>query len=393
VINLGDHLNIALTERRHKNLLRARRIIDSPTGVKVILGARELINFSSNDYLGLANHPALIAASKTALDRYGLGSGASHLITGHSREHEALEEELAAFTGRPAALCFSTGFMANLGAITALVGEGDAVFADKLNHASLLDGGRSSGAEFVRYLHNDVEALTTKLNASAATRKLVVTDAVFSMDGDLAPLPELADLCRKTNAWFMIDDAHGFGVLGKHGAGSLEHFALNAEQVPIYMATLGKAMGSFGAFIAGSRDLIDYLIQFARPYIYTTAMPAGIAAATRASLKLLASESWRRAQLQHHIALFKASAQAHALPLLPSDTAIQPLMIGDAANALAFSQQLESRGYLVSAIRPPTVPPNTARLRITLSAAHDEKDIRRLADTLAELYPSFKAVL
>ncbi len=378
-------LHSALTERRQNDLLRVRRIIDSPTGVKVRLGARELHNFSSNDYLGHSNHPAVIAAAKAALDKYGLGSGASHLITGHSREHEALEEELAAFTGREAALGFSTGFMANLGIITALVGEGDAVFEDKLNHASLLDGGLASGAHFQRYLHNNVDVLNDKLSGSLAAHKLVVTDAVFSMDGDCAPLPDLARVCSEQSAWLMVDDAHGFGVLGERGAGALEHFQLNAEQVPIYMATLGKAIGTFGAFVAGSRDLIEYLIQFSRPYIYTTAMPAAVAAATRASIKLLDTESWRREQLRQHIALFKACARARELNLMPSDTAIQPLLIGDAGKALALSKALEARGFLVSAIRPPTVPPNTARLRITLSAAHDEGDIRDLVDVLAEL--------
>ncbi len=390
---MKSFLTNALAERRQNDLLRVRRIIDSPTGVKVRLGARELINFSSNDYLGHSNHPAVVAATKQALDKYGLGSGASHLITGHSREHEALEEELSAFTGREAALGFSTGFMANLGIIGALVGEGDAVFEDKLNHASLLDGGRSSGAHFQRYLHNNVPALNDKLSASLARHKLVVTDAVFSMDGDLAPLPELAQTCAEQTAWLMVDDAHGFGVLGARGAGALEHFGLNAEQVPIYMATLGKALGTFGAFVAGSRDLIDYLIQFSRPYIYTTAMPAAIAAATRASLRLLETESWRRKRLRQHIALFKACARAHALNLMPSDTAIQPLLISDAGRALALSKALDARGYLVSAIRPPTVPPNTARLRITLSAAHEEKDIRELVDTLAELVEKAKSGL
>lgn len=379
-------LHSALSERRQNDLLRVRRIIDSPTGVRVRLGARELINFSSNDYLGHSNHPDVVAATKAALDKYGLGSGASHLITGHSREHEALEEELAAFTGREAALGFSTGYMANLGIIGALVGDGDAVFEDKLNHASLLDGGMASGAHFLRYLHNNVAALNDKLSASQARHKLVVTDAVFSMDGDLAPLPKLAQICAEQDAWLMVDDAHGFGVLGERGAGALEHCQQNAEQVPIYMATLGKAIGTFGAFVAGSRDLIDYLIQFSRPYIYTTAMPAAIAAATRASLRLLETERWRREQLRKHIALFKACARARELNLMPSDTAIQPLLVGDAGKALALSKALDARGYLVSAIRPPTVPPNTARLRITLSAAHDERDIRELVDVLAELW-------
>ncbi|NQD35397.1 8-amino-7-oxononanoate synthase [Permianibacter sp. IMCC34836] len=382
---MKSFLSSALTERRQNDLLRVRRIIDSPTGVKVRLGARELVNFSSNDYLGHSNHPAVVAATRAALDKYGLGSGASHLITGHSREHEALEEELAAFTGREAALCFSTGFMANLGIITALVGDGDAVFEDKLNHASLLDGGLASGAHFVRYRHKNCDALNDKLSGSLAAHKLVVTDAVFSMDGDLAPLPELVRISAEQNAWLMVDDAHGFGVLGERGAGALEHFGLPAEQVPIYMATLGKALGTFGAFVAGSRDLIEYLIQFSRPYIYTTAMPAAVAAATRASLTLLQSESWRRERLRQHIALFKACARAHELNLMPSDTAIQPLLVGDAGQALALSRALEARGFLVSAIRPPTVPPNTARLRITLSAAHDERDIRELVDVLAEL--------
>lgn len=349
------------------------------------MDGKQYLSFCSNDYLGLANHPDLIAAFKQAADQFGVGSGASHLVAGHSSEHHALEEELAAFTGRARALLFSTGYMANLGAITALVGQGDAIFEDRLNHASLLDAGLLSGARFQRFLHNDLANLKTRLEKTDAQRKLIVVDGVFSMDGDMAPLPELANLAAQQNAWLMVDDAHGFGCLGNTGAGSAEHFGLDQNALPIYMGTLGKAIGSAGAFIAGSETLIEYLIQFARPYIYTTAMPPAVAAATRASLRLVQVETWRRDSLQASIAQFRAGAQSLGLQLMDSASPIQPVVLGSEATALAFAEKLAARGILIVAIRPPTVPAGSSRLRITFSAAHTTEQVDQLLGVLADI--------
>ncbi len=358
-----------------QGLYRSRRIIDN----------KAVVNFCSNDYLGLANDARVITAFKKAADDYGVGSGSAHLICGHSSAHHALEEELAEFTGRERALLFSTGYMANLGTITALVERGDSVFEDKLNHASLLDGGLSSGAIFKRYPHSDLEQLE-KLLTKASGQKLVVTDGVFSMDGDVALLRELANLAKQHAAWLMVDDAHGFGVLGKNGGGLVEQLNLTSDDVPILMGTLGKAFGTFGAFIAGSEILIETLIQSARTYIYTTALPPAIAQATRESLKIVIAETWRREKLQTLIAQFKSGAAQLGLPLMPSDSAIQPLLVGESSCATRISERLLEAGFLVSAIRPPTVPKGKARLRITLSALHQSEDVARLLETLHRLH-------
>ncbi len=355
-----------------QGLYRSRRIIDD----------KKIVNFCSNDYLGLSKNENVIAAFKKAADDYGVGSGSAHLICGHSKAHHLLEEELAEFAGRERALLFSTGYMANLGAINALVGRGDSVFEDKLNHASLLDGGLSSGATFKRYPHADLSQLE-KLLIKASGQKLIVTDGVFSMDGDVAPLRELANLAKKNDALLMVDDAHGFGVLGKTGGGLVEELNLTQNDVPILMGTLGKAFGTFGAFIAGSELLIETLIQSARTYIYTTALPPAIAEATRASLKIVIEETWRREKLQALISQFKSGAAESDLPLMPSDSPIQPLLIGDSFRTTKMSQQLLDVGFLVSAIRPPTVPKNKARLRITFSALHEFDDVSRLLETLS----------
>lgn len=383
---LDNTLKAALDARHQQHLYRHRRVLESATGPQVRVDGREYLLFCSNDYLGLANHPKLVAAMQQAAADFGVGSGASHLVCGHSSIHHQLEERLAEITGRPRALLFSTGYMANLGVINALLGKGDSIFEDRLNHASLLDGGLLSGARFQRFAHNDLDDLQRRLQKHEGEgRSLIAVDAVFSMDGDMAPLPELAQLATRHNVWLMADDAHGFGVLGAHGAGSAEHFALDTEQLPILMGTLGKAIGSFGAFVAGSEALVETLIQFARPYIYTTALPPAVAAATLAALDLLAEESWRRDLLRDRIAQFRAGAQALGLQLMASDTAIQPLLIGDDARALAVSEALAERGCLVSAIRPPTVPAGTARLRVTLSAAHTEQQVDTLLSALAEV--------
>lgn len=383
--HLDQTLAPALAERRAAHLYRTRKLLQSPQMPQVVVDGKNYLAFCSNDYLGLANHPDVIAAFQKAAEKFGVGSGASHLVAGHSSEHHALEEELAAFTGRERALLFSTGYMANMGAITALVGQGDAVFEDRLNHASLLDAGLLSGARFQRFLHNDLDNLQGRLDKSDAQRKLIVVDGVFSMDGDCAPLPELASLAQKNNAWLMVDDAHGFGCLGKTGAGCAEHFGLTQDQLPILMGTLGKAAGSFGAFITGSETLIETLIQFARPYIYTTAMPPAVAAATRASLRLVQTEHWRREHLNKLIAYFRAGAQALNLQLMDSFSPIQPIVIGDEAKTLAIAEQLAARGILIIAIRPPTVPAGSSRLRITFSAEHSIEQVDRLLTALADV--------
>ncbi|MES2822163.1 MAG: 8-amino-7-oxononanoate synthase [Pseudomonadota bacterium] len=385
---LDQTLTPALAHHRAANLYRTRRLLNSPQTPDVNFDGENYTAFCSNDYLGLANHPDVIAAFKSAANKFGVGSGASHLVAGHSHEHHALEEELAAFTGRERALLFSTGYMANLGAITALVGQGDAIFEDRLNHASLLDAGLLSGARFQRFLHNDINNLQSRLEKTTANRKLIVVDGVFSMDGDCAPLPELAMLAQKNNAWLMVDDAHGFGCLGQHGGGSTEHFGLSTNELPILMGTLGKSFGTFGAFITGSETLIETLIQFSRPYIYTTAMPPAIAAATRVSLKLLQTESWRREHLQHLIDYFRKGAEKLGLQLTHSTTPIQPIIIGDEAKTLAISAALAKRGILIIAIRPPTVPVGSSRLRITFSAEHTLAQVDNLLNALADIYSS-----
>jgi len=294
MVNPDVVLQLALDTRHRESRYRHRKTLQSPQGVEVLVGGKKCLGFSSNDYLGLANHSAVISAFQQAANQYGVGSGASHLVSGHSAEHQALEEELAAFTGRPRALLFSTGYMANVGVIRALVDRGDLVVQDRLNHASLLDGGFLCRGEFQRYAHTDLPVAQSLLANSNAQRKLLVSDGVFSMDGDLADLPALADIADQNNAWLMVDDAHGFGVLGDTGRGIAEHFAMDIDRLPILVGTLGKAFGTFGAFVAGSEALIESLIQFARTYIYTTALPPAVAAATRAALALIDSESWRR---------------------------------------------------------------------------------------------------
>ena len=370
-----------LQSLNQQSLYRRRRVVESPQSVLMQLDGRQVVNFCSNDYLGLANHPEVIAAFKRGVDQYGVGSGSAHLICGHSHAHHALEDELAAFTGRERALLFSTGYMANLGAISALVGRGDSVLEDRLNHASLLDGGLLSGARFQRYQHNQLDDLQARLAASKG-KALIVSDGVFSMDGDLALLPDLANLAAQHGAGLLIDDAHGFGVLGVNGGGVVEHFGLSQQQVPILMGTLGKAFGTFGAFIAGSDALIEYLIQKARTYVFTTAMPAAVAEATRVSLRLLQQDAWRRQHLQLLISRFRAGAEQQGLQLMASATAIQPIILGDSENALLASQRLLAQGFWVSAIRPPTVPAGTARLRITFSSLHSEQQVDALLEAL-----------
>jgi 8-amino-7-oxononanoate synthase len=381
---LHSDLRAELAALESQGLRRRRRVLETPQRAKVRVDGREYVAFCSNDYLGLAAHPALVAAAQEALAVYGVGAGASHLVLGHTRAHDDLEQALAAFVALPAALLFSSGYMANLGLVTALAGRGDAVFADKLNHASLNDAALLSRADVKRYAHGDLAALERQLTASSARRKLIVSDAVFSMDGDLAPVRGLLDLAERFDAWLVLDDAHGFGVLGEGGRGILEHASLASPRIA-YMATLGKAAGVYGAFVAGSVELIETLVQRARTYVYTTATPPMLACAVSRSLELIASENWRRAHLKTLIAAFRSAARASGWPLLPSDTPIQPVIVGGSAEAMALSRQLGERGLLVPAIRPPTVPRDTARLRISLCADHQLEDVERLAAALVSL--------
>ena len=383
--DLLGRLAIQTAERDRAQLLRRLRTIEHADGPWLETGGRRLLSFCSNDYLGLAQHPQLIAAFKRVADDEGVGSTSAHLICGHRAEHAALEESLAAWTGRERALLFSTGYMANLGVLQALLTRGDVCVQDKLNHACLLDGAQLSGAELKRYPHADVAAAARQLASRSEAAALLATDGVFSMDGDVAPLRELAALCAREQATLMVDDAHGLGVLGEDGSGSVRAAGLGQREVPVLMATLGKALGCVGAFVAGSAALIDGLMQFARPYIYTTAMPPALAAAALAAVQLAQAESWRRQKLTALIDRFRRGAAELGLPLSASASAIQPLLLGSADAALAAALALERQGFLVSAIRPPTVPQGHARLRITLSAAHEEDHIDQLLAALETL--------
>lgn len=374
------NLQQELRQREQQGLYRSRKLIQSPQGREIILNGQRVLNFCSNDYLGLATHPMVKQALIDGANQYGVGSGSAHLVNGHSKAHHALEEELAEFSGYPRTLLFSTGYMANLGVAQSLCDKNATIIEDKLNHASLLDAAKVSNAKLSRYLHCDYSSLKSKLERCDSDEILVSSDAVFSMDGDEADIHAMAEHCQSKQAWLMLDDAHGFGVLGENGRGSLSHQQVSTENVPIYMATLGKAIGTAGAFIAGSEDLIEYLIQTSRCYIYTTAMPPAIAEATRASLRLLVTENWRQQTLADNISHFKSLAEQSGLKLLSSNTAIQPVIIGDPLKALNISQALLSKGLHVAAIRPPTVPTNTARLRVTLRADHTLQDIEKLVD-------------
>jgi 8-amino-7-oxononanoate synthase len=367
-----------------RGVRRGRRVLETPQGARVRVDGREYVAFCSNDYLGLAAHPELIEAARAGASRYGVGAGASHLVLGHGEAHHELEARLAAFAGFPRALLFSSGYLANLGVVTALAGRGDAVFADRLNHASLNDAALLSRAEFRRYPHRDADALGRQLAASRARRRLILTDAVFSMDGDIAPLPELLALAERHDAWLVVDDAHGFGVLGAGGRGTLEHFGLRSPRV-IYMATLGKAAGVGGAFVAGCAEFVETLVQRARTYIYTTAMPPLLAVALMKSLELLGAAGERREHLARLIARLRDRCVPGRWRLLPSQTAIQPLVVGGNDETVRLAERLAARGLLVPAIRPPTVPGGTARLRISLSAAHTAQDVDRLAAALHEI--------
>ncbi len=379
-------LRAELERLRKAHLQRARRVLDGPQGVRPMIDGRRVLSFCSNDYLGLAAHPVLVEALRDGAARYGVGSGAAHLVTGHSDAHRQLEEALAAFVGRPRALLFSTGYMANLGVISALCGRGEPVYADRLNHASLNDGALLAGLRLHRYPHLDISALERQRRGREAA--LLITDGVFSMDGDMAPVPDLARIAADAGARVLVDDAHGLGVVGRGGRGTLDvcrEQGWDDDGSVILVGTLGKAFGAFGAFVAASDAVIETLIQRARPYIYTTALPPAVAHATAVALALAEREDWRRDRLRQLIAQFRAGAAALELPLMASPTPIQPIVAGDAETALAWSRFLEAHGVLVTAIRPPTVPKGASRLRITLSAAHTEADVDRLLALLAQL--------
>jgi 8-amino-7-oxononanoate synthase len=385
-----DDIPATLSALAKRQLYRRRRVVETPAGRELLVDGRRLLNFCSNDYLGLAADPRVCAAFKAGVDRWGVGSGASHLVSGHTAAHQELEAALADFTGRPRALLFGSGYAANVGTLGALLGQRDHVFEDRLNHASLLDGGRLSRAGFEWYDHADHADLASCLDAhrSSSHRKLIVSDGTFSMDGDLCPLDDLIALAKQHGAWLMIDDAHGMGVYGVQGCGVVNPARHGCDEVPVLVGTLGKAFGTAGAFVAGSDSLIETLIQRARHYIYTTAMPAALAVATLESLRIARAEEWRRTRLAEHVARFRQGAAQLGLQLLPSSTPIQPLVIGASGPTLEFGAALEARGVLVGTIRTPTVPAGTARLRITFSARHEPADIDRLLAALAEVLES-----
>nr|VFJ50562.1 MAG: 8-amino-7-oxononanoate synthase [Candidatus Kentron sp. DK]VFJ54570.1 MAG: 8-amino-7-oxononanoate synthase [Candidatus Kentron sp. DK] len=414
--SLEETIRSFLEENERAGLRRVRSVLASPQGVRIEIDGRPYLSFSSNDYLGLASDPRMAEAFKRGADRYGVGSGAASVVSGHYLAHHALEEELADFTGRERALLFSTGYMANLGIISALVGRNDQVYEDRLNHASLLDAAVLSRARLRRYAHGDPVALEESLATGGnGKRKLIATDGVFSMDGDVAPLPALMAAGKRHDAWLMVDDAHGLGVLGEHGGGALAHFGLGSGEVPVLMGTLGKALGTFGAFAAGDKDVVEYLMQRARPFLFTTALPPAVAEAARTGLAIAREESWRRKHLQDLVARFRAGAERIGLVLSTRDpaiahrnaasadscvdsiwhaasteveaaTPIQPVLVGEAKRAIAISRALRESGLFVQAIRPPTVPKGTARLRITFSASHEKEQVDRLLDALSEVF-------
>lgn len=384
-MNLNEKLKSDLDDKKSKHLYRTRKVIESAQSVEPVINGNKVLSFCSNDYLGLANSPEVVKCFKKAADHYGVGSGSAHLVSGHSLEHHALEEELADFMGTERALLFSTGYMANIGVVSALCDRHSEIFEDKLNHASLLDAALLSRAKRTRYPHLETNNLQQRLNDSEVSHKFIISDGVFSMDGDLAPLDELVNLSKESNAILMIDDAHGIGVLGNKGKGIVEHFGLDNNEVHIIVGTLGKAFGTAGAFVAGSEALIETLIQKSRSYIFTTAMPSAVAAATRKSLSIVTEEVWRREKLQSLIAQFRTGASELGYELINSISPIQPLIIGSSEKALAFSEKLLEKNILISAIRPPTVAEGTARLRVTFCATHTEAHVEKLLSVLSDV--------
>lgn len=386
-MNPLEQIPALLAHRQAQGLYRQRRVLSGAQQPEQIINGKPVLAFCANDYLGLAQHPKVRAAFVEGIQRYGVGSGAAHLVNGHSQAHNELEQALARLLQRPAALLFSSGYQANLGVLQALMAPGGLILQDRLNHASLLDGARLSGARWLRYRHRDLTHLKHRLSRYDATQTptLIVSDGVFSMDGDIAPLPQLAQIAQQHQAALVVDDAHGIGVLGPKGAGTVAHYDLSAQDVPVLIGTLGKALGTAGAFVAGSEALIAHLMQTARSYIYTTAAPPALAHATLTSLQLLLEEPWRCSHLHELIQYFRRQAKALGLPLLDSHTPIQPIVLGDTQQTLSCSAYLLENGLLVPAIRPPTVPSGSARLRITLSAAHERAHVDQLLAVLRRL--------
>jgi len=383
VDRLAERLAAGLADLERRDLKRVRRVIDSPQGPRVHEGGRALLNFSSNDYLGLANHPRLREAAHRAIDRYGVGSGASPLVSGNLRAHHDAEQRFARFANQPRALLFASGYAANLGILAALADRDAEIFSDELNHACLIDGARLSKARVTRFAHRDADALDEALSRSQAQVRIVATDAVFSMDGDIAPVPRLVELCEKHDAWLVLDDAHGIGVLGATGRGTLEHFGVASPRI-VYMATLGKALGGYGAFVAGTGTMIEWLAQRARTYVYSTALPPMAAEVATAALDLIDDEPGIVLALRDRIAQFAAAMSSAGIAAALSATAIQPIVVGDARRSLEAAARLRERGFFVPAIRPPTVPEGTSRLRISLSAAHGSVEVEALAAALAD---------
>jgi len=384
-MSISDDFSLQLSELAQADQLRTRRIVDGAQEASMMVDGKRVVSYAGNDYLGLANHPKVVEAAMRALKRYGLGAGASHMVSGHMRAHHDLEEKLAGHLNLPKTLLFSSGYAANMGILTALAGRGDTIYADKLNHACLNDGAILSRATFKRYPHVDLVKLEAMLaDHKGGGRKLIVSDAVFSMDGDIAPLPDLLQLAEKYDALLVMDDAHGFGVLGYRGLGSLEFFNLKSERI-IYMATLGKAAGGYGAFVAGADDIVEWILQSARSYLFTTATPPAIAAAMSVSLDVMLGERERLTHLRTLIDFFGDSLKLKHAKLPYSQTAIQPILVGSNANALAFSEALRDRHMFVPAIRPPTVPVGSARLRVSLNAGHTVDDVFDLITALTDL--------
>ena len=379
---LDQWLDACAVRRQVQHLERHRRVLDGNHPVDIQVDGKRLLNFSSNDYLGLASHPDLVAALKNTADNHGVGSGASALVTGFRAEHQLLEQELAEFLQREKVLLCSSGYLANLAVATSLAGRGDVIIQDKLCHASLIDAAALSGARLSRYSHIDMAALQRRLAKGSNGNTLVVSDGIFSMDGDTAPLKDMVSLCREHQAWLAIDDAHGIGVCGPGGRGSVAAAGLNGLDVPILTGTLGKAFGCFGAFIAGSEKLINHLVNEARSYIYTTAMPPALAASARAALRRVIEDEWRRETLQDLIRHFKQGAASRGLVLMDSDSPIQPMIIGESQAALDLAAHLQQQGFLVVAMRPPTVRKGSSRLRITLTASHQVAQLDALLDAI-----------
>lgn len=385
---IWEELTRQLKALSENNLLRQRKTLESACGTQAVIGGiggKTVLAFCSNDYLGLASHPALVNAVCESARQWGTGSGGSHVVNGHMGPHDVLEKALAAFVGAERALFYSTGYMANIGVVPTLVGRGDTVFADRLNHASLIDAVQLSRANHRRYAHNDMDQLEKMLAASDARHKLILTDAVFSMDGDQAPLNVLTELAERYDAWLVIDDAHGFGVLGHEGRGSLDHAGLSFSPRLVYIGTLGKAAGVSGAFVAGSDTVIEWLMQRSRSYIFTTATSPVMASAILPALELIKNGNDRRRHLQALIDQLQHGLNGSVWKLLPSFTAIQPVVVGENDAVLNVSAELGKRGIWVPAIRPPTVPQGSARLRISLSAAHTHEQVARLIDALREI--------